>query len=160
MKHIKHINEFFDAGTFGDTYGYGGANGIFKIQYKPYKDLGTSVGPDPNVKRTNSGSQYQIGDIVIGEPMDSDKKVAGMIVRRAKNTDGKSYKYFVQVSSKKADKEEVIELKANSIEFVDKGDKGHQEIISQFKFNELPGGVYNSPTVYNNTSLGQEGVGS
>jgi hypothetical protein len=56
LKHLKSINEFFDVGVFGDTYGYGGANGIFKIQYKPYKDLSVSVGPDPNVKRNIKGS--------------------------------------------------------------------------------------------------------
>lgn len=160
MRYIKTINEFFDVGVFGDTYGYGGANGIFKVQYKPYKDLSVSVGPDPNVKRNVRGSQFQVGDIVIGQPVDSEKKVAGMIVRAERAPDNKSYKYFVQVHTKGKDTEEVLELIPDSVEFVDNGDKGHKQIISHFKLDTMPGGVYNSPTVYNNTKLGIEAIGS
>jgi hypothetical protein len=160
LKYIKSINEFFDVGVFGDTYGYGGANGIFKIQYKPYKDLSVSVGPDPNIKRNIKGSQFQVGDIVVGQPVDSEKKVAGMIVRSERTPDNKSYRYFVQVRSKGKKTEEVLELIPNSVEFVDNGDKGHKEIISHFKLDTMPSGVYNSPTVYNNTKLGIEAIGS
>ncbi len=160
MRYIKTINEFFDVGVFGDTYGYGGANGIFKVQYKPYKDLSVSVGPDPNVKRNVKGSQFQVGDIVIGQPIDYEKKVAGMIVRSERAPDNKSYKYFVQVHSKGKDKEEVLELIPDTVEFVDNGDKGHKQIISHFKLDTMPSGVYNSPTVYNNTKLGIEAIGS
>jgi len=160
LRYIKTINEFFDVGVFGDTYGYGGANGIFKVQYKPYKDLSVSVGPDPNVKRNVKGSQFQVGDIVIGQPVDSEKKVAGMIVRAERATDNKYYKYFVQVHPKGKDKEEVLELIPDTVEFVDNGDKGHKQIISHFKLDTMPSGVYNSPTVYNNTKLGIEAIGS
>ena len=52
MKYIKSINEYFDMGAFGDTYGYGGASGVFKINYKPFSDLSVSVGPDPNTEKT------------------------------------------------------------------------------------------------------------
>ena len=40
MKYIKSINEDFggESGAFGDTYGYGGANGILKINYKPFDE--------------------------------------------------------------------------------------------------------------------------
>jgi hypothetical protein len=160
LKHIKHINEFFDVGVFGDTYGYGGANGIFKIQYKPYKDLSVSVGPNPNFKRNVNGSQFQVGDIVIGVPINKKDKVAGMVVRSERTPDNKSYRYFVQVSSKGKEKEEVLELIPDTVEFADNGNKGHMEIISKFKFDAMPSDVYNSPTVYNNTKLGIEGVGS
>ncbi len=160
MKHIKTINEFSDVGAFGDTYGYGGANGIFKIQYKPYKDLSVSVGQDPTGKVNIKGSEFQIGDIVIGIPVNSDEKVAGMVVKREKAPDGKSYKYSVQVQSKDSDKEEVVEIISNSIEFANDGDKGHREVLSKFKFDSMPSDVYNAGTVFNNTSLGIEGVGS
>ena len=160
MKHIKTINEFFDVGVFGDTYGYGGANGIFKVQYKPYKDLSVSVGPDPNIKRNVKGSQFQVGDIVIGKSVNSDKDVAGMVVRSERAPDNKSYRYFVQVHSKGKDKEEVLELTPDTVEFVDNGNKGHMETVSRFKMDTMPSGVYNSPTVYNNAKLGIEAIGS
>ncbi len=160
MKHILSINEFFDVGVFGDTYGYGGANGVFKVQYKPYKDLSVSVGPDPNVPRDIPGSKFQIGDIVIGIPLNSKKKVAGMVVKNPRAADNKSYRYFVQVHSKKKDGEEVLELVPDTVEFVDMGDKGHKQIVSQYKFYNIPGDVYNSKLVYNNPGLGIEAVGS
>ena len=160
MRYIKTINEFFDVGVFGDTYGYGGANGIFKVQYKPYKDLSVSVGPNPNIKRNVKGSQFQVGDFVIGQPIDSEKKVAGMIVRAERAPDNKSYKYFVQVHSKGKDTEEVLELIPDTVEFVDTGDKGHKHIISHFIVDTMPSGASNSPTVYNNTKLGIEAIGS
>ncbi len=157
MKYIKSINEFFDVGVFGDTYGYGGANGVFKVQYKPYKDLSVTVGPDPNIKRNVKGSEFQVGDIVIGTPINSKEKVAGMVVRSERTPDNKSYRYHVQVHSKKKQKEEVLELIPGSVEFVDNGDKGHKEIVSRFRL-DLPSDVYNSPTVYNNQRLGLEVV--
>ena len=80
MKHIIPINEFFqDVGVFGDTYGYGGANGVFKVTYKPYKDLSVTVGPDPNVPRYRKGSQFQVGDYVSATPINSKKKIIGMV---------------------------------------------------------------------------------
>ncbi len=160
MKHILSLHEFFDTGIFGDTYGYGGANGIFKVAYKPYKDLSVSVGPDPKVPRNIPGSKFQVGDIVIGMPIEGKKKVAGMVVKNVLAPDQKSYKYFVQVHTKGKKEQKVIELVPDSVEFVDMGDKGHRQIVSQYKFNDLPGDVYNSKTVYNNPGLGIEAVGS
>lgn len=159
MKYIKSINEFFDVGVFGDTYGYGGANGIFKVNYKPFKDLSVSVGPDPNVPRTIPGSKFQVGDLVVGVPINSKKKVAGMVVKNVLAPDNKSYRYFVQVHSKGKKQQEVLELVPDTVEFVDMGDKGHSQIVSQFKFNNIAGEIYNSPTVYNNPGLGIEAVG-
>jgi hypothetical protein len=159
LKYIKSINEFFDVGVFGDTYGYGGANGIFKVNYKPFKDLSVSVGPDPNVPRTIPGSKYQVGDLVLGVPINQKKKVAGMVVKNVLAPDNKSYRYFVQVHSKGKKQQEVLELIPDTVEFVDMGDKGHMQIVSQFKFNNIAGKVYNSPTVYNNPGLGIEAVG-
>jgi hypothetical protein len=147
LRHIKSINEFFDVGVFGDTYGYGGANGVFKVQYKPYKDLSVTVGPDPNVARTIPGSEFQIGDTVIGLPINSKKKVAGMIVKVDKAPDGKSYRYFAQVCSKGKKKEDVLELVPNTVVFADQGDKGHMEIISKFKFNNLHSN-YSCPSLF------------
>ncbi len=160
MKHILSLHEFFDTGIFGDTYGYGGANGIFKVAYKPYKDLSVSVGPDPKVPRNIPGSKFQVGDIVIGMPIEGKKKVAGMVVKNVLAPDQKSYKYFVQVHTKGKKEQKVMELVPDSVEFVDMGDKGHRQIVSQYKFNDLPGDVYNSKTVYNNPGLGIEAVGS
>ena len=160
MKHILSLHEFFDTGIFGDTYGYGGANGIFKVAYKPYKDLSVSVGPDPKVPRNIPGSKFQVGDIVIGMPIEGKKKVAGMVVKNVLAPDQKSYKDFVQVHTKGKKEQKVMELVPDSVEFVDMGDKGHRQIVSQYKFNDLPGDVYNSKTVYNNPGLGIEAVGS
>ena len=159
MKYIKTLNEFFDVGVFGDTYGYGGANGIFKVNYKPFKDLSVSVGPDPNVPRTIPGSKFQVGDFVVGIPINSKKKVAGMVVKNVLAPDNKSYRYFVQVHTKGKKEQQVLELVPDSVEFVDMGDKGHMQVVSQFKFNKIAGEVYNSPTVYNNPGLGIEAVG-
>ena len=167
MKHIKSINEFFDVGVFGDTYGYGGANGIFKVTYKPFSDLSVTVGPDPDIPRNISGSQFQVGDIVIGIPVDKkDSKVAGMLVRVERDEDNDGYRYFAQVMPLRDEKtkkvsmgERVIELKPDSVSFVDKGDKGHMQIVSQFKFADIPSKAFNSPTVFNSSDLGIETVG-
>lgn len=159
MKYLKSINEFFDVGVFGDTYGYGGANGIFKVTYKPFKDLSVTVGPDPNIPRTIDGSKFQVGDFVLGTPINSKKKVAGMVVKNVLAPDNKSYRYFVQIHTKGKKQQEVLELVPDSVQFVDQGDKGHMEIASQFKFNKIAGEVYNSPTVYTNPGLGIEAVG-
>lgn len=162
MKHIIPLNEFFqDAGVFGDTYGYGGANGVFKVSYKPYKDLSVSVGPDPNVPRHIKGSQFQVGDYVIARPIDSKKNIAGMVIKNVLTSDGKSYKYFVQVKSKNNKKEEsVVEVVPNTIKFLDMGDKGHKEIASQFNLGEIGSDVYNSPDVYDNNVGGEQVDGS
>lgn len=159
MKYILTLNEFFDTGVFGDTYGYGGANGIFKVQYKPYKDLSVSVGPDPRVPRNIPGSKFQVGDIVIGEPINDDKKVAGMVVKNILAPDHKSYRFFVQIHTKGKKDQKVLELKPDTVEFVDMGDKGHRQVVSQYKFNDITGDAYNSKTVYNNPGLGIEAVG-
>jgi len=158
MKYIKTLNEFFDTGAFGDTYGDGGGNGIFKISYKPFKDLGLEVGPDKDVKRNVSGSEFAVGDIVIGVPVDKEKKkVGGMIVKAIRNTDNKSYRYFVQTSSKKLkDGEKVVELKADTVIFADMGNKGHIEAI---KGLQIPAKSTNSDTVYTASDLGVETVG-
>lgn len=159
MKHILSINEFFDTGVFGDTYGYGGANGIFKVQYKPYKDLSVTVGPDPRVPRTIPGSKFQVGDIVIGIPINQKKKVAGMVIKNVLAPDNKSYRYYVQIHTKGDKEQKVLELIPDTVEFVDMGDKGHRQVVSQYKFNDLPADVYNAKTVYNNPGLGIEAVG-
>lgn len=159
MKYLLSLNEYFDSGIFGDTYGYGGANGIFKVAYKPYRDLSVTVGPDPNVPRNIDGSKFQIGDIVVGIPLNTEKKVAGMVVKNVRTPDNKSYRYFVQVHQKGKKDEKVLELIPDSVEFVDMGDRGHRQVVSQYKFNNLPADVYNSKTVYNNPGLGIEAVG-
>jgi hypothetical protein len=48
----------------------------------------------------------------------------------------------------------VIEVKPNAIQFVDNGDKGHIELLSQYKFGDLPKNVFNSKSVYNDSDLG------
>lgn len=157
MKHIIHINEFDTA--FGDTYGYGGANGILKINYKPFNDLSVSVGQDPNVPNTVDGSEYQIGDVVIAEPLDSKKKVNGVVVRAFRTPDNKEYRYFIQVYNGKKKTERVIEVKGDSMKFGIGGDHGNQEDKSRYKFNEVPKDSYNSKTVYNASELGLETTG-
>jgi len=159
MKHIKTINEFFDGGAFGDTYGYGGANGILKINYKPFSDLSVSVGQDPDIETTVKGSEFQLGDVVIAQPIDSKKKVIGVIVRAFRNPDGKEYRYFIQVYNKGKKTERVIEVKSDAIEFAQGGDHGNIESKSKAKFNQMPDSSYNSKTVYNASELGLETTG-
>jgi hypothetical protein len=159
MKHIKTINEYFDAGVFGDTYGYGGANGILKINYKPFSDLSVSVGQDPDIETTVKGAEFQIGDVVIAQPLESKKKVIGVIVRSFRNTDGKEYRYFVQVYNKGKKTERVIEVKSDAIQFAEGGDHGNIESKSKVKFNQIPDKAYNSKTVYNASELGLETTG-
>lgn len=159
MKYIKTINEYFDPGVFGDTYGYGGANGILKINYKPFSDLSISVGQDPDMETTVKGSEFQIGDVVIAQPLESKKKVIGVIVRSFRNSDGKGYRYFIQVYNKGKKTERVIEVKSNAIEFAQGGDHGNIESKSKARFNEIPDKGYNSKTVYSSSELGLETVG-
>lgn len=160
MKNLKNINEFFDTSAFGDSHGDGGGSGIFKITYRPFKDMGKEVGPDADVKRELQGGEFSIGDLVIGIPVDKkDKKVAGMITKKVRDKDNKGYIIHIQVSSKKLkDGEKVMELKPESIEHVDFGNKGHNQIISDFKIpddmkDKKPAGVYTS------SELGIETVG-
>ena len=95
----------------------------------------------------------------LGIPLNTEKKVAGMVVKNVRTPDNKSYRYFVQVHQKGKKDEKVLELIPDSVEFVDMGDRGHRQVVSQYKFNNLPADVYNSKTVYNNPGLGIEAVG-
>ncbi len=156
MKHIKSIYEYLDGGVFGDTYGLGSGNGVMKVSYKPYSDLSVSVGPDPNVDRTVKGSEFQLGDVVESQPIDSKKKVVGVIVRCFRNPDNQQYRYFIQAQLKGKKSKKVIEIKSDCIKFVDGGDHGNMETISKSKASELPGSVYNSKSVYGSSELGQE----
>jgi len=159
MKYIKSINEYFDAGAFGDTYGYGGASGVLKINYKPFSDLSVSVGQDPNQETSVKGSEFQLGDVVIAQPIDSKGKVTGVVVRAFRTPDNKEYRYFIQVYRKGKKTERVIEVKSGSIQFAEGGDHGNQEMKSKAKFNEIPDDSYNSKTVYNASQLGLETTG-
>jgi hypothetical protein len=159
MKHIKSIYEYFDVGVFGDTYGYGGANGILKINYKPFQDLSVSVGPDPNVEREVKGSEFQVGDVVIAQPLRSKDKLIGVIVRSFRNPDNQEYRYFIQVLNRGKKTEKVIEVKSDNIKFAEGGDHGHMQTKSKYKYNDIPSKVFNSPTVYNASQLGLETVG-
>jgi hypothetical protein len=158
MKHIKSITEFFDPGVFGDSPGYGGANGVFRVSYKPFSDLSVTVGPDPNVPRIIQGAQFQVGDLVIGLPIDSKEKVAGMIVKSYLSSDSKSYRYDVMIQSLGDNDHKVVELNPETIQFIDDGDKGHKEILNKYSIANLPGQLYNSPTVYNDPELGIERI--
>lgn len=158
MKHIIPINEF-DSNAFGDTYGYGGANGIFKISYKPFSDLSVSVGPDPNVERTVKGSEFQLGDVIIAQPLQSKKDVIGVIVRAFRNPDNQQYRYFIQVYNKGKKTERVIEVKSDTVKFAEGGDHGNMETISKYKNNEIPSSAFNSKTVYSSSELGLETTG-
>lgn len=161
MKHIIPLNEFFqDVGVFGDTYGYGGANGVFKVTYKPYKDLSVTVGPDPNVPRHIKGSQFQVGDYVSAKPINSKKKISGMVIKTVLSSDGKNYKYFVQIKTKNKKEEQVVEVVPSTIKFLDGGDRGHKQIAAQYNMSELPGDIYNSKNVYTGPVGGEEVDGS
>ena len=161
MKHIIPINEFFqDVGVFGDTYGYGGANGVFKVTYKPYKDLSVTVGPDPDVPRYRKGSQYQVGDYVTAKPINSKKRIAGMVIKAVLSSDNKNYKYFVQIMSKGRKEEEVVEVVPSTIKFIEGGDKGFNQQGAKFNMDAADGKVFNSPYVYNNNVGGEQVDGS
>ena len=161
MKHIIPINEFFqDVGVFGDTYGYGGANGVFKVTYKPYKDLSVTIGPDPDVPRYRKGSQYQVGDYVTAKPINSKKRIAGMVIKAVLSSDNKNYKYFVQIMSKGKKEEEVVEVVPSTIKFIEGGDKGFNQQGAKFNMDAADGEVYNSPYVYNNNVGGEQVDGS
>ena len=157
MKHIKHINEFDTA--FGDTYGYGGANGVLKINYKPFGDLSVSVGQDPNMQTDVPGSEFKLGDVVIAEPLDSKKKYTGVIVRSFREPNNEQYRYFIQVYNRGKKTERVIEVKPGAIKFAQGGDHGNVQDKAKAKFNEIPSKGYNSDTVYNSSELGLETTG-
>ena len=159
MIHIKTMNEYFDTGAFGDTYGYGGANGVLKINYKPFNDLSVQVGQDPDKETTLKGSEFQLGDVVITEPLDSKKKVIGVIVRSFRNSEGDGYRYFIQVYNKGKKTERVIEVKSNVIEFAQGGDHGNMEAKTKIGQTKTVDSSYNSKTVYNSNDLGLETVG-
>ncbi len=161
MKYIKSINEDFggESGAFGDTYGYGGANGVLKINYKPFSDLSVSVGTDPNMKTDVKGSEYKIGDVVIAEPLDSKSKVTGLIVRSFRKPDNIEFRYFIQVYNKGKKTERVIEVKSDSIKFAEGGEHGNMATVTKYKNSEIADKSYNSKTVYNSSELGLETTG-
>ena len=161
MKYIKSINEDFggESGAFGDTYGYGGANGVLKINYKPFSDLSVSVGTDPNMKTDVKGSEYKIGDVVIAEPLDSKSKVTGVIVRSFRKPDNIEFRYFIQVYNKGKKTERVIEVKSDSIKFDEGGEHGNMATVTKYKNSEIADKSYNSKTVYNSSELGLETTG-
>lgn len=157
MKYIKHINEFDTA--FGDTYGYGGANGVLKINYKPFSDLSVSVGQDPNMQTDVKGSEYKIGDVVIAEPLNSKSKLTGIIVRAFREPDNKEFRYFIQVYNRGKKTERVLEVKSDSVKFAQGGDHGNMQALAKYKASEIADKSYNSKTVYNASELGLETTG-
>ena len=112
MRHLKSIYEDFGGGdnAYGDTYGFGGANGILKIKYKPFSDLSVSVGRDPDIPNNVKGAKYQVGDTVIGRSLENNKRYKGVIVRSFRTPDNREYRYFIQVYTKGKKTEEVIEI--------------------------------------------------
>ena len=111
------------------------------------------------MERTVKGSEFQLGDVVIGQPLDSKKKVIGVIVRSFRNPDNKSYRYFIQVYNKGKKTERVIEIKSNAIEFAEGGDHGNTETKASDKNNTSTGSSFNSKTVYSSSELGLETTG-
>ena len=83
-----------------------------------------------------------------------------MVIKNILGSDGKSYKYFVQIKTKNKKEESVVEVVPNTVKFLDMGDKGHREIASQFKLGEIGSDVYNSPDVYDNNVGGEQVDGS
>ena len=83
-----------------------------------------------------------------------------MITKNTLSSDGKSYKYFVQIKTKNKKEESVVEVVPNTVKFLDMGDRGHKEIASQFNLGEIGSDVYNSPYVYNNNVGGEKVDGS
>jgi len=159
MKHIISINEF-DAGIFGDTYGYGGANGVLKVNYKPFSDLSVSVGKDPNMKTDVDGSEFKIGDVVIAQKLNSKKEVIGVIVRSFRNPDNQQYRYFVQIYNRGKETEKVVEVKSDSIKFAEGGEHGNIKTKTKGQGNTAADAkAYNSKTVYNSSELGIETAG-
>ena len=163
MKHLKSIYEDFAGGdnAYGDTYGFGGANGILKINYKPFADLSVSVGRDPNIPDHVKGAKFQIGDAVIGKSLNNEDKTKykGVIVRAFRTPDNREYRYFIQVYNKGKKTEKVIEIKSDSIKFAPGGNHGHIEIDSRNGDNTSVPKKYNSDTVYTSNELGLETVG-
>jgi hypothetical protein len=158
MKHIIPINEF-DSGVFGDTYGYGGANGVMKINYKPFSDLSIEVGQDPNMKTDVDGSEFKIGDTVVAQKLKSKKEVIGTIVRSFRNPDNQQYRYFVQVYNKGKETEKVVEVKSDSIRFAEGGQHGNMQQKAKIQNNKAVDKAYNSQTVYSSSDLGIETTG-
>jgi hypothetical protein len=161
MKHIKSIYEDFGGGdnAYGDTYGFGGANGILKINYKPFSDLSVSVGRDQNIPNNVKGAKYQVGDTVIGKDLKGEKKYTGVIVRAFRTPDNREYRYFIQVYTKGKKTEKVIEIKSNTIKFAPGGDHGHVELDTRSENTRSVKKAYNSDTVYSSNELGLETVG-
>ena len=122
-------------------------------------DLSVSVGPDPNVERTVKGSEFQLGDVIIAQPLQSKKKVIGVIVRSFRNPDNQQYRYFIQVYNKGKKTERVIEVKSDTVKFAEGGDHGNMETVSKYKNNEIPSSAFNSKTVYSSSELGLETTG-
>lgn len=161
MKHLKSIYEDFAGGdnAYGDTYGFGGANGILKIKYKPFSDLSVSVGRDPDIPNNVKGAKYQVGDTVIGRSIENNKKYKGVIVRSFRTPDNREYRYFIQVYTKGKKTEEVIEIKSNTIKFAEGGNHGHVDLDSRGENVKPVSKKYNSDTVYTSSELGLETVG-
>ena len=106
------------------------------------------------------GSEFQIGDVVIAQPLKSKKKLTGVIVRAFRNPDNREYRYFIQVYNKGKKTERVIEVKSDNIKFAPGGDHGNMETKSKYKNNAVPDGkYYNSKTVYSASELGLETTG-
>jgi hypothetical protein len=159
MRYIKKLNEYFDPGVFGDDYGFGSATGVMKINYKPFSDLSVTVGPDPNMERTVKGSEFQIGDVVVSQPVDSKKEVIGVIVRAFRNPENNQFRYFIQVYNKKKLSERVIEIKGDCIKFADGGNHGNVETGNKERASQVPADVFNSKTVFSSSELGLETTG-
>lgn len=118
--YIKSVNEYFQSLSV-DNYGYGTGNGVFSVKYLPYNDLSTSIGQSEEQKKIGPDSQFQIGDQVIGISVKKRKKISGQIIKIVPNPDANYHRIFVYNFRNK----KIIELLADSIEFLEMGDNGN-----------------------------------
>ena len=100
-----------------------------------------------------------MGDVIIAQPLQSKKKVIGVIVRSFRNPDNQQYRYFIQVYNKGKKTERVIEVKSDTVKFAEGGDHGNMETVYKYKNNEIPSSAFNSKTVYSSSELGLETTG-
>ena len=83
-----------------------------------------------------------------------------MVVKNVLSSDGKNYKYFVQIKNKNKKEEEVVEVVPSTIKFLEGGDKGFNQKAARINMDAAVGDVYNSPYVYNNNVGGEQVDGS
>lgn len=84
---IKKLNEYFSQTLTGSSFN--SSNGVFKVNYHPYRDLSVDSTSSPDPSKYIKDSDYMVGDFVKANVKGKKNKVIGEVIGTRVSEDGK-----------------------------------------------------------------------